>query len=196
MLRLPNLLNRIFLIFLIIKMIFLNNKRTRINKAKGYSLVELIIYSSLMALIIFVISYVINILFIANSVVRATRRVENSAITFGDKIIREIRAASDAVLVTSYPYDNDELTLTIPTSSGTRTTRFYRSGDRIMVDDNGVLTGPITLSNMQVTSLNFKIMSTTTSKAIKYEVVMEGPTSTPSVSEKFYGTAVLRGFYD
>jgi hypothetical protein len=65
-----------------------------------------------------------------------------------------------------------------------------------MVDNNGAQTGPITLSNMQITSLHFKIMSTTTSKAIKYEVVMEGPTSTPDVSEKFYGTAVLRGYYD
>jgi hypothetical protein len=128
--------------------------------------------------------------------VKATRRVENASIAFSDKIVREIRAASDASIVTSYPYDNDELTLTIPTSSGTRTTRFYRAGDRIMVDDNEAQTGPITLSNMQVTSLHFKIMSTTTSKAIKYEVVMEGPTSTPDVSEKFYGTAVLRGYYD
>ncbi|MES2223373.1 MAG: hypothetical protein V4469_00405 [Patescibacteria group bacterium] len=149
-----------------------------------------------MTLLIGVIVYVINMLLIANSVVKATRRVENSSIAFSDKIVREIRAASDASLVTSYPYDNDELTLTIPTTSGSRTSRFYRVGDRIMEDDNGVQTGPITLANMQITSLHFKVMSTTTSKAIKYEVVMEGPTSTPDVSEKFYGTAVLRGFYD
>jgi hypothetical protein len=65
-----------------------------------------------------------------------------------------------------------------------------------MIDNNGSPAGPITQSNMQVTSLHFKIMATTTSKAIKYEVIMEGPTSTPNISEKFYGTAVLRGFYD
>ncbi len=167
-----------------------------LQKNKGYSIVEIIIYASLMALLVGVIAYVINMLFIANAVVKATRRVENSSIAFSDKITREIRAASDATLVTSYPYDNDELTLTIPSGGGTRTARFYREGDRIMVDDNGVQTGPITMSNMQVTSLHFKIMSTTTSMAIKYEVIMEGPTSTPTVSEKFYGTAVMRGFYD
>ncbi|MDB5204285.1 MAG: hypothetical protein JWP09_313 [Candidatus Taylorbacteria bacterium] len=170
-------------------MIYLN------KKARGYSIIETVIYISLMAVLIGVITTVINMLLVANGVVKATRRVENSSIAFSDKIIREIRAASGASLVTSYPYDNDELTLTIPTTSGTRTSRFYRSGDRIMLDDNGVQTGPITLSNMQVTSLHFKIMSTTTSQAIKYEVVMEGPTSTPDVSEKFYGTAVLRGYY-
>ena len=165
------------------------------SKRMGYSVVEIIIYVSIMAVLVGVIATVINMLFVANSVVKATRRVENSSIAFSDKIIREIRAASSASLVTSYPYDNDELTLTIPITSGTRTSRFYRVGDRIMEDDNGVQTGPITLSNMQVTSLHFKIMSTTTSEAIKYEVVMEGPTSTPDVSEKFYGTAVLRGYY-
>lgn len=165
------------------------------KKNKGDSLIETIIYVSLMALLIGVIATVTNMLLVANSVVKATRRVENSSIAFSDKMMREIRAASSATLVTSYPYDNDELTLTIPTGSGNRTSRFYRSGDRVMVDDNGTQTGPITLSNMQVTSLHFKIMSTTTSQAIKYEVVMEGPTSTPDVSEKFYGTAVMRGFY-
>lgn len=175
---------------------FLYYKKINYKANGGYSLVEMIIYSSLMALLVGVIVYVTNMLFVANSVVRATRRVENSSIAFGDKIIREIRAASGATLVTSYPYNNDELTLTIPDGAGTRTTRFYRSGDRVMVDDNGSVTGPITQSGMQVTSLHFKIMSTTTSRAIKYEVVMEGPTSTPEVSEKFYGTAVLRGFYD
>lgn len=165
-------------------------------KNKGYSLVEIIMYASLMTLLVGVIVYVTNMLLVANGVVKATRRVENSAIAFSDKIMRDIRAASDASIVTSYPYDQDELTLTIPASGGSRTSRYYREGDRVMVDDNGTQTGPITLSNMRVTSLHFKLMSTTTSKAIKYEVVMEGPTSTPDVSEKFYGTAVLRGFYE
>lgn len=173
-----------------------NKQMKIIRKNKGYSIIEIVIYASLMALIVAVIAYVIQMLLVANAVVKATRRVENSSIAFSDKIVREIRAASGATLVTSYPYDNDELTLTIPTSGGsTRTTRFYRSGDRIMVDDNGAQTGPITMSNMQVTSLHFKMMSTTTAKAISYEVVMEGPTSTPMVSEKFYGTAIMRGFY-
>ena len=153
-------------------------------------------YAALMTVIVGVIVYVTNMLLVANSVVKATRRVENSSIAFTDRIVREIRSASSASVVTSYPYDNDELTLTIPTSGGTRTSRFYRAGDRIMIDDNGVTTGPITLSNMKATSLHFKLMSTTTSRAIKYEIVMEGPTSTPDVSEKFYGTAVLRGFYE
>ena len=167
------------------------------KKTCGYSIVETVIYAGLMALLIGVIAYVTQMLLFANSVVKATRRVENSSIAFSDKIVREIRAASSASLISSYPYDDDKLTLTIPLSSGgTRTSKFYLSGDRIMLDDNGVTTGPITLSNMQVTSLHFVIIATSTSKAIKYEVVMEGPTSTPMVSEKFYGTAVMRSFYD
>lgn len=169
----------------------------KVKQNSGYSIIEMVIYASLMALLVGVIAYATQMLFLANSVVKATRRVENSAIVFTDKITREIRSASSASLVSSFPYDHDELTLTIPVASGgTRTSRFYRSGDKIMLDDNGVTSGPLTLSNMQVTSLHFVIMATSTSEAIKYEVVMEGPPSTPNVSEKFYGTVVLRGFYD
>jgi hypothetical protein len=168
-----------------------------IHRKQGYSIVETIMYASLMAMLVGVVTYCIQMLFIANGVVKATRRVENSSIVFTDKIAREIRAASGASLVSSFPYDHDELTLTIPDSlGGTRTSRFYISDNKIMLDENGVTSGPLTLSQMQVTSLHFVIMSTTTSKAIKYEIVMEGPASTPNISEKFYGTVVMRGFYD
>lgn len=169
------------------------------NKEKGYSLVELIIYASLMAMIVAIIAYITNILFVANSTVRATRRVENSSIIATDRMIREIRAASGASLVQSAPIDSsyfDELTLTIPTESGTRTTRFYIENEKIMVDENGVQSGPITLAKVRATSLRFFQLSTTTSQAIKFEFVIMGPASTPSVSEKFYGTAVLRGTYE
>lgn len=169
------------------------------NYKKGYSLVELIIYSALMAMLISVIAYVTNILFIANSTVRATRRVENSAMIASDRMIREIRAASNAAVVSSLPIDSsyfDELTLTIPTDSGARTTRFYISGEKIMVDEDGTFVGPITLANVRATSLRFFALATTTSQAVKFEFVILGPASTPSVSEKFYGTAVLRGTYE
>ncbi len=166
------------------------------NNNKGYSLVELIMYSALLALLVAVISYVISALFTANQVVRATRRVENSEIAFGDKFMREVRAATSATVVSSYPYTNDTLTLNVSNSSGTHTTKFYRSGDRVMMDQNGVQVGPLTLSNARVTSLHFVVMSTTTAQAVKYEIVIIGPTSTPAVSEKFYGTSIMRGFYD
>lgn len=170
------------------------------KKHSGYSLVEIIIYSSLMAILVAVIAYVVQILFVANSTVRATRRVESSAIVATDRLVREIRAASSATVVPSLPVNSsyfDELVLTIPQSNGTnRTTRFYLSNEKIMVDENGSVAGPITLANVRATSLRFFSMATTTSSAVKFEFVILGPASTPGVSEKFYGTAVLRGTYE
>jgi hypothetical protein len=163
---------------------------------KGYSIVEVIAYASLLAIIVTVITYAITLLFRANSIVKSTRDVENSAIASTDRMIREIRAASSVDLHnSSFGVDDGILSLVIPSGSGTRTVRFYLSNSKIMVDDNGSVTGPLTLSSTQVTSLRFYYLSATTSTAVKFETVMIGPISDPGISEKLYGTAVLRGAY-
>jgi len=176
-------------------MSFLNVKK-RVTSSRGYSLVETIAYITLMSLIVGVISYVITMLYNANSIVKATRNVENSAIAATDRIIRETRAATSVDIPnSSFGVDGGILTLNIPSGTGTRTTKFYLSNSRIMVDDNGVLTGPLTLSDTQVSSLRFYYLATTTSKAVKFEMTLVGPASSPGISEKVYGTAVLRGSY-
>jgi type II secretory pathway pseudopilin PulG len=172
-------------------MYFYNKKRN-----KGFSLVETIVYASLLALLVTVITYVITLLFRANSIVKSTRDVENSAIAATDRMIREIRAASSVDLPnSSFGVDDGILSLIIPSGSGTRTVRFYTENSKIMVDDDGVQTGPLTLSSTQVTSLRFYYLTSTTSQAVKFETVLIGPISDPGISEKLYGTAVLRGSY-
>lgn len=167
-----------------------------LNSNKGFSLVELITYTALLSILVVVITNVIVMLYNANAVVKATRNVENSAITATDKLIREIRAASSVDLVnSSLNNDNGILKLNISDSSGSRTSRFYIQNHRIMVDDNGVQTGPLTISDTIVSSLRFYYLATTTSKAVKFEMTLVGPPSTPGISEKYYGTTVLRGSY-
>lgn len=170
-----------------------------INRKKGYSLVELVIYASLTAMLIAVITYVVRVLFVANSTVRATKRVESSAMITTDRFLRDIRQATNAEVVTSAPLNSsyfDQLLLTIPQpNSTTKTVRFYLNNEKIMVDENGVVSGPLTLEHVRATSLQFFKMSTSTTQAVKFEFVILGPASTPEVSEKFYGTAVLRGTY-
>ena len=173
------------------------------KKNKGFSIVEIIIYASLMAGLVGVIAYTINILFIANLTVRATRRVENSSIIATDRMVREIRAASSIDMSNSALHNTNTtidgtLSLVIPTSSGTRSVRFYRDNEKIMVEENGIEVGPLTFSNVRVTSLQFYLATTSAnvSQAVSFWFTLVGPTSTPAVSEKFYGTVVLRGSYN
>ncbi len=162
----------------------------------GYSLVETVVYAALMALLVGIISYVITVIYRANAIVKSTRDVENSAIAATDRMMREIRAASSVDLAnSSFGVDDGELTLIIPSGAGTRTARFYVENLKVMVDDNGTVTGPLTLATSQATSLRFNYLVASTSEAVKFELVLVGPPSAPGISEKLYGTAVLRGSY-
>ncbi len=166
------------------------------KKHGGYSLVETIIYTALLAMLVAVISYVITVIYRANAIVKSTRDVENSAIAATDRMMREIRAASSVNLAdSSFGVDDGELSLVIPSGSGTRTVRFYLDNSKVIVDDNGSVTGPLTLTGTRATSLRFNYLVASTSEAVKFELVLIGPISAPGISEKLYGTAVLRGSY-
>src|SRR3989344_4824312 len=109
------------------------------NHKKGYSLIETLAYVAFVAIIVGVIAYATNALFIANKKIKAARQIENSAIASLDRMVREIREASD---VSSNPaessFDTPDgfVTLTIPVSGGSpRTAKFYLSNEKIMVDD-------------------------------------------------------------
>lgn len=170
---------------------------TTVNN-RGYSLVEALMYIALVAILVSVITYAVQVLFVANSIVRSTRNVENSAIALTDRMVREVRAASSVDVINSVLGGNTTegvLSLIIPNGSGTRTVKFYLYNERVYVDEDGIQQGPLTLSNTPVSSLQFHRLATTTSEAVKFEVVIIGPPSNPGISEKFYGTVVLRGAY-
>src|SRR3989344_1589701 len=135
------------------------------NFNKGFSLVELIIYASLAVVLMTVIIYATNAMFMSHRIIKATRNVENSGIAAMDRMVREIRAAQSIGAINSFGVSNGVLSLIVPPSGGgTKNLKFYS-------------------------------LSTITSSAIKIELTLLGPTSTPSVSDSFYTTVVMRGSY-
>ena len=166
------------------------------NFNKGFSLVELIIYASLAVILMTVIIYATNAMFMSHRIIKATRNVENSGIAAMDRMVREIRAAQSIGAINSFGVSNGVLSLIVPTSGGgTKNVKFYLSSQKVVVDDDVVTAGQLTLSQVRATSLKFYSLSTTTSSAIKIELTLFGPTSTPSVSDSFYTTVVMRGSY-
>lgn len=161
---------------------------------KGYSLVEVIAYIAMFTVLLSAVTYGTMVLVKSYRDTKSVRKVENSALASMDRMVREIRNAT-SVDTGASSFGNSSGILTINNGPST-TTRFYLSNQRIYVDENGAVLGPITLSSVRVTSLIFRHIATTTSEAIKIEMTMAGHTSSPSVSENFYNTAVLRGSYE
>lgn len=167
------------------------------NYKKGFSLIEVIGYAAFMTIIMSVVVYATNALFVASKSIKAARQVENSAIASLDRMVRAVRSASDIdATQSSLGVANGILSLIIPTSGGGSTvTKFYLSNQKVMVDEGGAQVGPLSMTGVRATSLKFFYLSTTTSKAIKVELTLLGPTSTPNINDTFYATAVMRGSY-
>lgn len=161
----------------------------------GYSLVETLAYVAILAILVAAVAYATNALFIANKKIKAARQIENSAIASLDRMVRDIRAASDIVAGES-SLSTGTLVLTIPVSEGvTRKTKFYLDSatKKISVYDNDILTGQLSLSGVQVTSLVFTKLTSEHSNAIK--IVLTMTSTITGLSDTFYTTAVMRGSY-
>lgn len=173
---------------------------THKKNQKGFTLVESMIY---LAILVFLLAGVINAVITLTSMyrkVRVVRSVESSAVILMDRIIRETRNADSINSAqTSWNISNGSLALnTTDTSGASSVIRFYiaTGTSRAMLEENGINLGPLTDSNVRVTSMLFRSYSTSTSAAVKIEMTLESASTSPLyVSRNFYGTAVMRGSY-
>ncbi len=167
-------------------------------RTKGFTLVETIVYLALF--VVLLVGIINSVLILTSSYrnVRVARSIESSAINTMDRIIREVRnAESIDYSQSNFGINPSALSLnTVDELGNTGTVRFYVQGNRVFLQENGVLSGPLTNANVTVSSLIFRNIVSTSSTAVKIEMSISS-TSTNSVfiTRDFQGTAVIRGSY-
>ena len=165
------------------------------KKYSGFSLVEIIIYVALLAVLIGAITWSIGSILHTYNRMKDERDIESSAIVSMDRMIKEIRNAKSVDLAnsaTSMP--NGYLTLNGFDSVGSSTSiKFYLLNNRVYVDQAGVQLGPLTLENISVSSLVFRYFANASSTGVKIELGLQSSSSTPV--NYFYDSAVLRNSY-
>ncbi len=173
----------------------LNNK-----KQKGFTIIESVIYIALLVIMTGALVEAMVKLSVYYRQVNEIVAVESSGINAMDRIIRETRSASSINSAGSaFNISSGALSLNTTNAVGSSTVIKFAlattTGKIMLYEDNASL-GPLTSENAFVSSLVFKQYSTTTSAAVKVEMIIDGMSSSTShVSENFYGTAVLRGSY-
>lgn len=170
------------------------------NKQKGVSIVETLIYMAILVVISLGLVQGMYALTTSYRNVRVYRSIESGAIQAMDRILRDTRSATSInTAQTSYNVSQGSLSLnTVDASGNSQIVRFFLSTTtaQIMLEENGASLGPITPSDIAVDSLIFRSYATTTSTAVKVEMIISNSTTTPvEFSQNFYGTAILRGTY-
>jgi hypothetical protein len=179
--------------FLITDMKFLSREKYQ----KGVSMVEMVVYISILALVSIV---VINALYSLGRSYQSMRRaevIETTAQVALERMVREIRDAS-SVDVSDSQFNDPAGSLTINTLNEAETltaVRFYLLDGRIRVEEDGVDMGPLSPADATVTELVFNRITTAESEAVKMDMTVESARGVEVQSKKFYSTVVLRGSY-
>ncbi len=171
------------------------------NYRKGFSIVEMLIYAAILASVsIFVVNSILMIVKSFNNY-RAWRYVNVSGEAAMERITREIKLADDIQESTSV-FDSSPGSLVLntidPDTESATTMEFYVSDSSLMIKEGGAAGVALTPSAVNLTSLIFREVATSTntkSKAIKIEMEVRSGEGIYQKTEKFYDTAVLRRSY-
>ena len=165
-----------------------------LSKVEGFSLVEMLIYISILVLLLAVIMNIVVSVVRSGRVIKALRNVENSATISLERLVREVRQAESVNAGLSTLGSNPgRLVLEGTDIDGNpRTVEFSLSSGTLMFSENGVELGALSQSDARVSNLIFHLFSGPNSEGIKIEMTIESGTSTHYRSGKFYSSGILR----
>ena len=164
---------------------------------RGFSLVEVLLYAGLFSLLLVSMVGMIIGMSRAYSYLSFSKRIQTSAITAVDRMVRDIRSA-ESVNQSQSAFGVSPGVLTINTTamaSSSQTIQFFVSSGVLRVKSGGVDVGPLTLPGVTVSNLIFRHMNSGISEAVKIELTLTVGTGPTMRTANFYATALLRDSY-
>ena len=157
---------------------------------KGYSLVEFVIYITIIAIIAFTVTSTLLSFSKSYRTILALRYSEFSGTTAMERLTRDLRMAVSVDTLNS-TLGSSPGVLTIVSSA--TTTKFYVQNGVLKVNINGLYFGPLTLSNVTVTNLVFNLLNNGTSEAIKVDMSLQSTVGPVVRNKTYHSTIVLKG---
>lgn len=175
----------------------LKAKSLPLKASVGFSLIEMIVYISLLTVIMVSVVNMLLVMSRANSFYKVSRHIQSSAVFALDRIVRDIRNAQSVDLIGStLGASPGVLILNTTQATGTpEIIQFYVSAGALRVKQDGGDIGPLTLSDVSVQNLVFRHINTGISQAVKVELTLSSGAGSFARSANFYATAVLRDSY-
>ncbi|OHA88632.1 MAG: hypothetical protein A3C70_03480 [Candidatus Zambryskibacteria bacterium RIFCSPHIGHO2_02_FULL_43_14] len=173
---------------------FFKRHRFIMSGVEGFSLVEMLIYIAILALMLSVIMNIVVSTIRSERIIKVLRNVEDSAILSLERITRETRQAGSVNLNSSILGSSPGKLVLEGTDAGgnPRTVEFYLSSGKLFLKENGVDTGALTQADARISSLIFHLFSGSNSEGIRTEITIESGTSTHFRSDNFYSSTLLR----
>lgn len=179
-------------------LIYMNKNLNKKNNKTGFSIVEIIIYFGLLAVISTLVTTNIISLFKNYNIVRSNQEIEYNAINIIDKLTRDTRdAASINITDSSFSVAQGTISLHIASSTNdnaSNTVKFYLNNNKLKYMKDGVDFGNISTNAVNVSNFRIYYISASSTEAIKVELTLDTipHLNSSSISKNFYTTILLR----
>ena len=160
-------------------------------------MIEILIYIALFA----VFSVVVTKSFINTaasfSQIRANRVLSANGFTIMERISRDIREAESVDSGSSTLESSPGILKLNSTDSSDdpKTVRFYISAGDLKLEENGLLVGNVSSTDVTINSLIFRSITTSAGSAIKVELTLDYAKGNTNKTVNFSNTIILRGDY-
>ena len=166
------------------------------KQQQGYSVIELVIYLALFALLSIAIINALIIAMKSFAEVKTMRTLASTASLTMERMSREIRGAQ-SIDTAGSTFDVNPGVLTLNTQDGSGAARivvFDVVSGALRLKENGVVTGTLTDAHESISSFIFRKVTTPVGTAVKIEMTITN-TSGVVITRNFYDTVVVRGEY-
>lgn len=169
------------------------------KKQRGFSLMEVVIYTALFVLISGATVDAIIMTTRAFSNLRISRDINDSAIKVMERLTRDVKNATSIDLAQStFSATPGRLTLNTLSATGTPVIIEYyvaTTTGQLRLKENGVDKGSLMSAKTQVDALVFYLISTAQTSGIKTELHLRSSRGAVQDQDHFYNTSMLRGTY-
>lgn len=163
---------------------------------RGFSLVETIIYISILALV--VVLFVNLLISISGSYVqiRMARKLDSAAVSSMDRMTKEMRNASSVSGGSVLGISPGKLILNSVDSLGNPlSVSFDIRSSQPHIYLNGEDAGPLVPAGVTASRLIFRRLDSPVSQAVKIEMTLESRDGNSLRAANYYSTVILRGSY-
>lgn len=161
---------------------------------KGFSLIEILVYSAIFAVVLILIVGTALGLSRAYGGFSARAALEQDGALVLERLTREVREARGVDTGASTLGVNPSM-LVLTKADGMGTTRFSVSGGALRFADNGIEQGALTGNKVSVASFVARRMTTGRSEGVKIELTLHAGEGAASTTRNFYATTLLRDSY-
>jgi type II secretory pathway pseudopilin PulG len=176
----------------------MNKNLNKKNNKSGFSVVEIIIYFGLLAVISTLVTTNIISLFKNYNIARSNQEIEYNAINIIDKLTRDTRdAKSININDSSFSVVQGSVSLNIGSSTddmASNTVKFYLDNNKLKYMKDGIDFGNISTNSVNVSNFKIFYINSSSTEAIKVELTIDtiAQSNSNPISKNFYTTILLR----